>query len=198
MIEKRRTYTLLDVLEMVFFALILNLNAVKVVTKINNSLMTYAVFILFAAVVIFNKIQNDGLDFHIDNTMLLMLSLFVIAAIVSMVWTGSDNFANLAKFVAGVAIAYLASQMKWRDRVGGLKIFRDLIWQMQGRMRADHRFYKEHGFYNFPQKNRGKMLAMYLVGTIINNRKMQRKLGGKLTDGMLGSCRKVLEQENRR
>ena len=78
--------------------------------------------------------------------------------------------------------------------MGGLKIFRDLIWQMQGRMRADHRFYKEHGFYNFPQKNRGKMLAMYLVGTIINNRKMQRKLGGKLTDGMLGSCRKVLEQ----
>ena len=82
--------------------------------------------------------------------------------------------------------------------MGGLKIFRDLIWQMMGRMRADHRFYKEHGFYNFPQKNRGKMLAMYLVGTIINNRKMQRKLGGKLTDGMLGSCRKVLEQENRR
>lgn len=107
---------------MVFFALILNLNAVKVVTKINNSLMTYAVFILFAAVVIFNKIQNDGLDFHIDNTMLLMLSLFVIVAIVSMVWTGNDNFADLAKFVAGVAIAYLASQMKWRDRVGGLKI----------------------------------------------------------------------------
>ena len=34
--------------------------------------------------------------------------------------------------------------------VGGLKIFRDLIWQMQGLMREDHRFYKAHGFYDFP------------------------------------------------
>lgn len=31
--------------------------------------------------------------------------------------------------------------------VGGLKIFRDLIYQMQGMMKEDHRFYKEHGFY---------------------------------------------------
>ena len=112
---------MLDVLEMLFFALILNLNAVKVVTRINSTLLVYAVFILFAAVVILNKIQNDGLDFHVDNTMLLMLSLFVLAAIVSMVWTGSDNFSELVKFVAGVIIAYLASQMKWQNQVGGLK-----------------------------------------------------------------------------
>ena len=121
MIEKRRAFGVLDVLEMLFFALILNLNAVKVVTRINSTLLVYAVFILFAAVVILNKIQNDGLDFHVDNTMLLMLSLFVLAAIVSMVWTGSDNFSELVKFVAGVIIAYLASQMKWQNQVGGLK-----------------------------------------------------------------------------
>ena len=38
--------------------------------------------------------------------------------------------------------------------VGGMKIFRDNIW---GRLRfvfqADHRFYKKHGMYDFPQKN---------------------------------------------
>jgi hypothetical protein len=38
--------------------------------------------------------------------------------------------------------------------VGGMKIFRDDIW---GRLRfpfaADHRFYKQHGIYDFPQNN---------------------------------------------
>jgi len=39
-------------------------------------------------------------------------------------------------------------------QVAGTKLFRDVIW---GRLRpvfqADHRYYKEHGMYNFPQKN---------------------------------------------
>ena len=39
-------------------------------------------------------------------------------------------------------------------QVAGTKLFRDAIW---GRLRlvfqADHRYYKEHGMYNFPQKN---------------------------------------------
>ena len=36
--------------------------------------------------------------------------------------------------------------------IGGMKIFRDLIWIMQGMMKADHKFYKSHGQYDFPQK----------------------------------------------
>ncbi len=78
--------------------------------------------------------------------------------------------------------------------VGGMKIFRDLIWQMQGLMRADHRFYKAHGFYDFPQKRRGAMFAMYLVGGMMNNPRLAKKLGGKITEGMIGPYRKVLEQ----
>ena len=78
--------------------------------------------------------------------------------------------------------------------VGGMKIFRDLIWQMQGLMREDHRFYKAHGFYDFPQKQRGKMAAMYLVGAMMKNQKLTRKLGGKMTEGMLLPYRKVLEK----
>ena len=78
--------------------------------------------------------------------------------------------------------------------VGGMKIFRDLIWQMQGLMREDHRFYRSHGFYDFPQKQRGKMLAMYLVGSMMKNKKLSRKLGGKMTEGMLLPYQKVLEK----
>ncbi len=77
--------------------------------------------------------------------------------------------------------------------VGGLKIFRDLIYQMQGLMREDHRFYKAHGFYDFPQKRRGTILGMYLVGAMMTNKKLSRKLGGKMTEGMLMPYKKALQ-----
>ena len=78
--------------------------------------------------------------------------------------------------------------------VGGMKIFRDLIWQMQGMMKADHKFYKEHGQYDFPQKKPGRMLAMYLLGAMISNPKIKAKMGNKMTEGMLMPYRKVLER----
>lgn len=77
--------------------------------------------------------------------------------------------------------------------VGGMKIFRDLIWLMQGLMREDHRFFKSHGQYDFPQKQRGRMLAMYLVGGLMRNKKLAKKAGGKMTEGMLAPYTKVLE-----
>lgn len=78
--------------------------------------------------------------------------------------------------------------------VGGLKIFRDLIYQMRGLMREDHRFYKKHGFYDFPQKRKGRILGMYLVGGMMRNQKLQKKMSGKMTEGMLMPYKKVLEQ----
>ena len=81
--------------------------------------------------------------------------------------------------------------------VGGLKIFRDLIYQMQGLMREDHRFYKEHGFYDFPQKRKGTIAGMYLVGAMMNNKKLSKKLGSKMTEGMLMPYKKVLEEADK-
>ena len=76
--------------------------------------------------------------------------------------------------------------------IGGMKIFRDLIWQMQGLMKADHRFYKKHGQYDFPQKKAGTMLAMYLVGGLMSNKKLKAKMNGKINEGMLMPYTKVL------
>ena len=78
--------------------------------------------------------------------------------------------------------------------IGGMKVFRDLIWLMQGMMRADHKFYKAHGQYDFPQKQWPKMLAMYAVGTLLANPKLKAKAGSAMTDGMLMPYKKVLEQ----
>ena len=77
--------------------------------------------------------------------------------------------------------------------VGGMKIFRDLIWLMQGMMKADHKFYKQHGQYDFPQKKPGTMLAMYLVGAMISNPKIKSKMGNKMNEGMLMPYKKVLD-----
>ena len=76
--------------------------------------------------------------------------------------------------------------------IGGMKIFRDLIYQMRGMMKADHRFYKKHGQYDFPQKQPGKILMMYLVGAMISSPKLKAKIGNKMTEGMLMPYKKVL------
>ena len=78
--------------------------------------------------------------------------------------------------------------------IGGMKVFRDLIWLMQGMMKADHKFYKSHGQYDFPQKQWPKMLAMYAVGALLSSKKLKNKMGSAMTDGMLMPYHKVLEQ----
>ncbi|MBE6746061.1 MAG: iron-sulfur protein [Ruminococcaceae bacterium] len=77
--------------------------------------------------------------------------------------------------------------------VGGMKIFRDLIYLMQGLMRADHKFYKAHGQYDFPQKHKGRLVAMYLVGSLLANEKMKSKMGNKMNEGMAMPYQKVLK-----
>ena len=78
--------------------------------------------------------------------------------------------------------------------IGGMKVFRDLIWLMQGMMRADHKFYKAHGQYDFPQKQWPKMVAMYAVGTLLGNEKLKTKMpANAMNDGMLMPYTKVLD-----
>jgi len=78
--------------------------------------------------------------------------------------------------------------------IGGMKIFRDLIWLMQGMMKADHKFYKAHGQYDFPQKKWPRMLAMYLVGGMLANPKLKSRMGNAMNDGMLMPYKKLLDQ----
>ncbi len=77
--------------------------------------------------------------------------------------------------------------------VGGMKIFRDLIWIMQGFMKEDHKFYKAHNQYDFPQKKRGMMLLMYLLGGALSSPKVKAKMGNKMNEGMLMPYKKVVD-----
>lgn len=78
--------------------------------------------------------------------------------------------------------------------VGGMKVFRDLIWIMQGMMKADHKFYKAHGQYDFPQKQWPTMLKMYLVGALLASPEIKAKMGNAMNEGMIAPYKKVLEQ----
>ncbi len=78
--------------------------------------------------------------------------------------------------------------------VGGMKIFRDLIYVMQGMMKADHKFYKEHGIYDFPQKQKKRILQMKLVGAMLAVPSVQKKMKGQMNQYIIGPYVKVVEQ----
>ncbi len=77
--------------------------------------------------------------------------------------------------------------------VGGMKIFRDLIWVMQGFMKADHEFYKKHGIYDFPQKQCGRMLMMQLVGFMMRHTKLMEKQSNAMNEGMMAPYKKAID-----
>lgn len=78
--------------------------------------------------------------------------------------------------------------------VGGLKIFRDLIYVMGGLMSADYNFYKAQGFFkDFPTKQKKTRLLMKLVGYLFHNPELKKKMGGKIDEGMIGPYKKVLD-----
>jgi multimeric flavodoxin WrbA len=79
--------------------------------------------------------------------------------------------------------------------IGGMKIFRDLIYKMQGMMRADHKFYKKGGYYNdFPQRDKGTIIKMYLVGLLLSNENIRKKMGNKMNEGMMMPYKQMFDK----
>ena len=107
-----------------------------------------------------------------------------------------DIEANIKRLAATMAYAmekqYTPPQNFYG--VGGMKIFRDLIYQMRGLMRADHKFFKSHGQYDFPQKKWKQSMMMYLIGGLMRSKKMKAKMGSKFTEGMIAPYKKILEE----
>ena len=106
-----------------------------------------------------------------------------------------DNLALSLEYA--IENKYVMPQNFWG--IGGMKIFRDLIYLMQGMMRADHKFYKKVGFYkDFPQKHKGTILKMYLVGLLLSNDKIKAKMGNKMNEGMLMPYNKMFEEMDKK
>ena len=77
--------------------------------------------------------------------------------------------------------------------VGGAKVFRDLIYLMQGIMKADHKYYKRHGLYDFPQKKKLIILKTQFLGMLMSMPWMRRKVQGRINDFIISPYRKVIE-----
>lgn len=105
----------------------------------------------------------------------------------------ADGIAKLSKRLAYALENKLVLPQTFLG-VGGMKIFRDLIYLMRGFMKADHRFYKRHGLYDdYPQKHLGTMLKMQLVGSLTSSPKVKAKLGNKMNEGMIAPYKKAIE-----
>jgi len=77
--------------------------------------------------------------------------------------------------------------------VGGMKIFRDMIYIMRGLMQEDHKFYKKHGFYDFPQKKKREIVFMKLAGLLMKSNKFRKKAANFMNKSMLKKYNKIIE-----
>ncbi|WP_158408409.1 NAD(P)H-dependent oxidoreductase [Desulfosporosinus fructosivorans] len=65
--------------------------------------------------------------------------------------------------------------------VGGTKVFRDDIWgPLRFPFRADHRFYKSNGIYDFPQKDYSSRMQNYFLGLLVKIPFIRKEIYGKL------------------
>ncbi|WP_010250871.1 NAD(P)H-dependent oxidoreductase [Acetivibrio cellulolyticus] len=79
--------------------------------------------------------------------------------------------------------------------VGGMKIFRDIIYLMRGLMKEDHRFYKKHGIYDFVHKKIGTILKMKIVGMLLSKQSIWNKLNFRLNEVMLQPYQKAINKD---
>lgn len=78
--------------------------------------------------------------------------------------------------------------------IGGMKVFRDLIYTMQGIMSEDHRFYKKNGLYDFPQKKRKKIMQMKFLGAMLAVPSVRKKIVGEMNKYILTPYEKLIDQ----
>jgi hypothetical protein len=62
-------------------------------------------------------------------------------------------------------------------------------------MKADHKFYKKKGLYDFPQRKVGTLIKMYFAGAFFSNEKLKARIGMKaINEGMLMPYKKVIDK----
>ena len=79
--------------------------------------------------------------------------------------------------------------------IGGHKIFRDDIW---GRLRmiwqADHRYFKEHGKYDFPQKDYGVRIATAVMMLLMKIPRFRKKFYNNLKNMPIKRLQKLIKK----
>jgi multimeric flavodoxin WrbA len=77
--------------------------------------------------------------------------------------------------------------------LGGIKIFRDLIYGMRGVVRDDHQFYKKHGLYDFPQKDIRKQFFNLGMGLAFRLKKLRLKAFESMPDLYIKQHKEIVQ-----
>ena len=79
--------------------------------------------------------------------------------------------------------------------VAGRKLFRDEIWaHMRLVFQADHRYYKRHGFYDFPKRSVATRLREGIYCLLLAIPAFRREFRKRIKEGMVKPLSKVLEE----
>ena len=110
---------------------------------------------------------------------------------------------NLVRKIHGLA-ATLESYYKTgyrppRQFLGeaGHRIFRDEIFGgLKGVFVADHKYYKKHGLYDFPQKNRKKIFLTNFMYVMMKLPFIRKEICTNMADYMIKPYEKILKEKN--
>lgn len=106
----------------------------------------------------------------------------------------TDPQKAIADLAASVSFALETNAAPQRNfyGAGGTKIFRDLVYKMQGIMQADHQFFKSHGLYDFPQKDKKTLLGMKAVGMLMRMPRIGPEIQKDMDKYMLAPYEEVI------
>lgn len=80
--------------------------------------------------------------------------------------------------------------------VGGRKLFRDEIWSgLRFVFRADHRYYKSHGFYDFPARSVRRRVGESLLGLLLKLPRFRKEFQKRIKDEMVKPLAKIVEEQ---
>jgi hypothetical protein len=80
--------------------------------------------------------------------------------------------------------------------VGGQKLFRDEVWShLRVAFQADHRKYKELGWYDFPQKEWAIRIQNLLVPPLLKIPTIREQFRKRIKPGMVEPYKKIVERE---
>ncbi|MEN6465764.1 MAG: NAD(P)H-dependent oxidoreductase [Syntrophaceae bacterium] len=80
--------------------------------------------------------------------------------------------------------------------VGSLKLFRDEIWgPLRFAFRADHIYYRQHGMYDFPQKDYKARLRNVLMGALMKIPRIRKDMQKRWTQEMIKPLQHVVENK---
>ncbi len=79
--------------------------------------------------------------------------------------------------------------------VGGHKLFRDEIWSsLRLVFRADHRYYRSHGLYDFPTRNLKTRLGEGVLSLLLKIPSFRKEFCRRIKDEMVKPLTKVVEE----